>query len=183
MVIRNIKFDSKATEKIVYGVHDTPIGQIVVAESSKGVCWLGFMISKEQGAYKGDGFTRMNEYFPNSELIRDDARTKELVSQIIKAWDHDTLDEIKLDLRGTEFQREVWRALLNIPKGQVISYGDVANDIGRPKASRAVGTAVGENPVSLVVPCHRVVQSSGGLGNYGWGVDLKKKILHIEGVD
>ncbi|CAG0911174.1 unnamed protein product, partial [Cyprideis torosa] len=150
-------------EKITYGLHDTPIGQIVVAQSCKGICWLGFMVSKEDGAYKGDGFTRMTEFFPNSELVRDDAQTEKLVEKIMQAWDQDTLADIDLDLRGTEFQRDVWQALLHIPKGQVISYGDVANDIGRPKASRAVGSAVGENPVSLIVPCHRVVQSSGGL--------------------
>lgn len=169
-------------EKITYGLHDTPIGQIVVAQSCKGICWLGFMVGKEDGAYKGDGFTRMTEFFPNSELVRDDAQTESIVHDIMQAWDKDTLADIDLDLRGTEFQRDVWQALLHIPKGQVISYGDVANDIGRPKASRAVGSAVGENPVSLVVPCHRVVQSSGGLGNYGWGVQLKEKILHLEGV-
>lgn len=163
-------------EKITYGLHDTPLGEIVIAESDKGLCWLGFMVK----GYKGDGFERMKEFFPNSEFIRDDKKTKQTVDQVMEAWDHDTLDDIKLDLRGTEFQRSVWKALLQIPKGEVISYGDVANDIGKPKASRAVGSAVGENPVSLIVPCHRVVQSSGGLGNYGWGVDLKEKILQIE---
>lgn len=94
----------------------------------------------------------------------------------------DRLADIPLDLRGTDFQISVWQALLKIPKGQVVSYGDVANDIGSPNASRAVGTAVGENPVSLVVPCHRVVQASGKLGNYGWGVGLKEKILKAEGL-
>ena len=167
-------------EKITYGLHDTPIGQMVIAQSCKGLCWLGFMVSKEEGAYKGDGFERMKEFFPNSDFVRDDEGTRETVEQVMEAWDQDTLADIELDLRGTDFQQSVWKALLQIPKGQVISYGDVANDIGRPKASRAVGTAVGENPVSLVVPCHRVVQASGGLGNYGWGVALKKKILHEE---
>ena len=163
-------------EKITYGLHDSPLGEIVIAESDKGLCWLGFMVK----GYKGDGFERMKEFFPESEFIRDDKKTKKTVDAVMAAWDHDTLDEIKLDLRGTEFQRSVWKALLQIPKGEVISYGDVANDIGKPKASRAVGSAVGENPVSLIVPCHRVVQSSGGLGNYGWGVDLKEKILQLE---
>lgn len=166
-------------EKITYGLHDTPLGQIIVAQSCKGLCWLGFMVK----GYKGDGFTRMTEFFPNSELVRDDKKTKSLVTEIMQAWNKDTLKEIALDLRGTEFQKSVWQALLQIPKGQVISYGDVANDIGRPKASRAVGSAVGENPVSLIVPCHRVVQRSGKLGNYGWGVELKEKILHLEGVN
>lgn len=168
-------------EKITYGLHDTPLGEIVIAESSKGLCWLGFMVQREQGAYKGDGFSRMKDFFPDSEFVRDDKVTRKLADEIMSAWDKDTVADIALDLRGTEFQRAVWTALLQIPKGQVISYGDVANDIGRPKASRAVGTAVGENPVSLIVPCHRVVQSTGGLGNYGWGIDLKEKILVLEG--
>lgn len=163
-------------EKITYGLHDTPLGKIIVAQSSKGLCWLGFMV---QG-YKGDGFKRMKDFFPHTDFVRDDKKTQKLADDIMSAWDQDTVADIALDLRGTEFQKQVWTALLHIPKGQVISYGDVANDIGRPKASRAVGTAVGENPVSLIVPCHRVVQSSGGLGNYGWGVDLKKKILTEE---
>jgi AraC family transcriptional regulator of adaptative response/methylated-DNA-[protein]-cysteine methyltransferase len=165
-------------ETITYGLHDTPLGQIIVAQSDKGLCWLGFMV---QG-YKGDGFARMKDFFPNTKFVRDDSATQKLANDIMSAWDQDTVADIALDLRGTEFQRSVWTALLQIPKGQVISYGDVANDIGRPKASRAVGTAVGENPVSLIVPCHRVVQSSGGLGNYGWGIDLKEKILSLEGV-
>ncbi len=165
-------------ETITYGLHDTPLGKIVIAQSCKGLCWLGFMVK----GYKGDGFERMQEFFPNSDLVRDDQNTHQIAERVMQAWDQDTLNDIKLDLRGTEFQKDVWKALLHIPKGQVISYGDVANDIGRPKASRAVGSAVGENPVSLIVPCHRVVQASGGLGNYGWGVDLKKKILKYEGV-
>ena len=163
-------------EIITYGLHDTPLGQIVVAQSCKGLCWLGFMVK----GYKGDGFERMQEFFPNTDFIRDDDKTQDMVDEIMEAWDQDTVADIELDLRGTEFQRSVWQALLQIPKGQVISYGDVANDIGKPNASRAVGSAVGENPVSLIVPCHRVVQASGSLGNYGWGLNLKKQILEAE---
>lgn len=169
-------------EVITYGIHDTPLGRIVIAQSGQGLCWLGFMMTKEEGAYKGDGFTRMQAHFPNSKMQRDDLSTQSLMDEIMTAWDQDTLKSLVLDLRGTDFQRSVWKALLDIPRGQVISYGDVANDIGRPKASRAVGSAVGENPVSLIIPCHRVVQANGGLGNYGWGVPLKEKILKAEGV-
>ena len=171
----------KITDKIIYGLHDVQVGQIVAARSDGGLCWLGFMVSKAQGAYKGDGLTRMKRYFPTSELVRNDKNTKGLVEEIIQAWDRDRLKDIALDLRGTAFQRDVWQALLKIPKGKVVSYGDIAKDIDRPKASRSVGSAVGENPVSLIVPCHRVVPSSGGLGNYGWGTDLKKRLLEIEG--
>lgn len=158
-------------------MHQTPLGEIVIGRSSKGLCWLGFMI----GGYKGDGFSRMQAYFPQSKLVRDEAQTKDLMQEIMTAWKSDRLRDIALDLRGTDFQCAVWKALLNIPRGEVKSYGAVANDVGRPKAFRAVGSAVGENPVSLIIPCHRVVQASGALGNYGWGVDLKKKILRLEG--
>jgi AraC family transcriptional regulator of adaptative response/methylated-DNA-[protein]-cysteine methyltransferase len=168
-------------EKITYGVHATPLGEVVIAQSTKGLCWLGFMCGREEGAYKGDGFSRMQHFFPNSDLIRDDDHTRPMMESIMQAWDHDTVKEIALDLRGTSFQRSVWKALLNIPKGQVISYGDIANDLGRPKASRAVGSAVGNNPVSLIVPCHRVLPKSGKVGNYGWGPELKKKLLEREG--
>ena len=92
------------------------------------------------------------------------------------------MDTITLDLRGTEFQKSVWRTLLDIPKGQVWTYGQLAQAVGRPMAARAVGTAVGENPVSLIVPCHRVVQSSGKIGNYGWGEALKRNLLLEEEV-
>ncbi|MCB1529987.1 MAG: methylated-DNA--[protein]-cysteine S-methyltransferase [Rhodospirillales bacterium] len=169
-------------KKITYGIHESPLGKMVLGMSEKGVCWLGFMVSRKAGAYKGDGLTRMKAFFPEAAFIEDETATKDMAARVLKAWREDRLADIPLDLRGTDFQISVWQALLKIPKGQVVSYGDVANDIGSPNASRAVGTAVGENPVSLVVPCHRVVQASGKLGNYGWGVGLKEKILKAEGL-
>lgn len=167
-------------ETIFYGIHDCELGRIVIAQSDKGLCWLGFMVTKEQGAYKGDGLTRMKENFKGSKLVEDKTKTKVLLNDVMKAWQEDRLKDIQLDLKGSVFQCSVWEALLEIPKGTTVTYGDIANDICRPKAYRAVGTAVGENPVSLIVPCHRVIQKSGALGNYGWGLDLKKKLLEIE---
>lgn len=167
-------------EKIIYGLHDTPFGEIVLAKTEQGLCWLGFMTSKAEGAYKGDGYTRMMEFYPNAAFERDDEATADLADQVMTAWQEDRLADIKLDLRGTDFQRAVWQHLLRIPKGKVETYGEVANDIGRPKAVRAVGTAVGSNPVSLVVPCHRVVPAAGGVGNYGWGPEIKKNLLRAE---
>ncbi|MAZ76983.1 MAG: cysteine methyltransferase [Micavibrio sp.] len=167
-------------QKITYGIHDTELGRIVIGQTDKGLCWLGFMISKEEGAYKGDGLMRMKEYFSESSFEEDKAKTFETLSQVFQAWESDKLKSIPLDLQGTDFQCAVWQVLLNIPRGKTLSYGDVANDIGKPKASRAVGTAVGDNPISLIVPCHRVVQKSGNLGNYGWGLDLKRRLLEIE---
>lgn len=163
-------------ETIIYGMHDTEFGEIVLAKTDRGLCWLGFMTK----GYKGDGFSRMKSFFPRANFRREDKALEGLVQTIIKAWKSDKLAEVPLDLRGTPFQLSVWNKLLQIPRGEVLTYGDVANDIGRPKAMRAVGTAVGSNPVSLVVPCHRVVPSAGGVGNYGWGPDLKEKLLAAE---
>jgi len=163
-------------ENITYGFYKSPLGEMIIGTTDKGLCWLGFMIA----GYKGDGLSRMKGHFKDASFRQDDKFIEKLGQEIISAWERGTEKEIMLDLQGSDFQKSVWRDLLNIKKGQVRSYGDVANDIGKPKASRAVGSAVGENPVSLIVPCHRVVQKSGALGNYGWGVDLKKRILERE---
>ncbi|NCO03543.1 MAG: methylated-DNA--[protein]-cysteine S-methyltransferase [Alphaproteobacteria bacterium] len=167
-------------QKITYGIHDTALGQIVIGQAEQGLCWLGFMTSVEQGAYKGDGLIRMKAYFDGAEFIEEEGATLGTLDRIFEAWEGDHLRSVRTHIKGTVFQKEVWNALLSIPRGKVVSYGDVANDIGRPKAFRAVGTAVGENPISLIIPCHRVVQKSGALGNYGWGIDLKKRLLEIE---
>lgn len=161
---------------ITYGIFDTEIGSIVIGESSKGLCWLGWMT---QG-YKGNGLDRMKQHFPGSTFIQDDKKMKPAMTAIMDAWKNDDLSAIKMDIHGTDFQKSVWNALLDIPKGEVCTYGDIAGAIKKPKASRAVGSAVGENPISLLIPCHRVVQSSGKLGNYGWGVDVKENLLKLE---
>ena len=172
-------------EKIIYGFQDTPLGEMIVAKSgsksNEGLCWIGFMTTRVQGSYKGDAFERMKVFLPEAEFVHDDQAVKADVDAVISAWETDDLSALKLDLRGTEFQKSVWQSLLKIPKGKLVSYGEVANDIDRPKAYRAVGTAVGENPLTLIVPCHRVVQASGALGNYGWGLQVKERLLELEG--
>lgn len=165
-------------ERIVYGIHASRLGDIILAQSDKGLCWLGFMVD----GYKGNGLQRLRKHLRDSDLMRDDAVTHALKEQVLDAWEFDRMDTVALDLRGTDFQQAVWQALIEIPKGQVCTYGDIAKAIGRPLASRAVGSAVGENPVSMIVPCHRVVQSSGKIGNYGWGVDIKRSLLREEDV-
>ena len=163
-------------EKITYGFYRSQFGEMIIAHSKQGLSWLGFMVD----GYKGNGYERMVKHFYGSEFVKSDV--SELGYKIIAVWDQGGLAGIELDLRGSEFQKAVWLALLKIKKGEVKSYGDVAEFIGKPKAVRAVGSAVGANPVSLIVPCHRVVQKSGAIGNYGWGVDLKRKILCAEGL-
>lgn len=167
-----------SSETISYGVHNTPLGRVVLARSTKGLCWLGFMVE----GYKGNGLERLRKFYPDAKLLHDDNGTLELLECVLEAWEYDRMDTIPLDLHGTDFQLAVWNALIDIPKGQVVTYSDIASAIGRPLAVRAVGTAIGENPVSLIVPCHRVIQASGNIGNYGWGADIKRSILLEEEV-
>lgn len=116
------------------------------------------------------------------ERIHKDARFRDTFVSWLRAYQNASVDErwAALSLEGTEFQRSVWRALLEIPSGGRISYSEIARRVGRPKASRAVGAAVGANPIALLIPCHRVVYSSGGTGNYRWGPDRKQALLEME---
>ncbi len=164
-------------EKITYGFYQSSVGEMVLAKTDKGICWLGFMVK----GYKGDGLERMFQHFKNADFVQDDADVQSLGDKVMQLWSEGREAELPLDLQGTDFQKSVWHALLHIKRGDVCSYGDVANDVGKPKASRAVGSAVGANPVSLIVPCHRVVQKTGSLGNYGWGLPLKQLLLEEEG--
>lgn len=164
-------------KKITYGFYGSPFGEMVLAKTGQGLCWLGFMT---KGNRKGDGYKRMKAFFPGAELVQDDEAIAGLAVKVLSAWERGREASIKLDLQGTPFQISVWEALLKIPKGKVRFYADVANDVGKPKAVRAVGTAIGANPVSLIVPCHRVLPRGGGVGNYGWGPKLKEKILKAE---
>lgn len=165
-------------EKVTYGFYKSPFGEMVIAKTDKGLCWLGFMVE----GYKGNGLDRMKVHLKDQMLEEDSNAVQSLGAQIMEAWEKDDLESLQYDLQGTDFQKSVWNTLLKIRKGAVVSYGDIANDLQKPKASRAVGSAVGENPVSLVIPCHRVVQKSGAIGNYGWGVDLKRALLQAEGL-
>jgi O-6-methylguanine DNA methyltransferase len=124
------------------------------------------------GSLTGAGSLRVVDDFDAREAFLEWARAFERLGAEVK-WR-------LLDLRGTDFQRSVWRRLLDIPFGARTSYGQIAADLGRPKASRAVGSAVGANPVSLLVPCHRVLPSTGKPGNYRWGADRKRALLDAE---
>lgn len=165
-------------EKITYGFYDSSFGKMVLGKTDKGLCWLGFMVK----GYKGDGLERMKAHFKTARFVQNDSAIKDLAVSALAAWEKGQENLIVFDLRGTDFQKTVWSALLRIPKGQSCSYGDIANDIGKPMAARSVGTAIGENPVSLLVPCHRVLKSDGAIGNYGWGVQVKRDILRAEGM-
>ena len=156
---------------IVYGIHDFPAGKILVALTAEGICWLGINC----------GVAKLRENWKGADLIEDAALTAKTAKEIAKRWP-DSLEKLSLPvvLYGTAFQLKVWRELLKIKSGATVTYEYIAKKIGKPKAVRAVGSAVGRNTVSIVVPCHRVVNKSSGRINYGWGPAVKKALLKGE---
>jgi len=160
---------------IRYGYHPTPMGDILIAETENGLCWLGFLVDEDRAV----PLERLHAYWPQADFVEDEKGTDESARRIIDLWKGGG-EKLNLHLYGTNFQIQVWRALLKIPCGGTVSYKSIAEHIGKPAASRAVGSAVGANPVSLLIPCHRVIQSSGIVENYGWGTPRKKLILGLE---
>lgn len=161
---------------IRYAFHPTPIGDILIAETERGLCWLGFVVGEDREI----GITRLRAYWPRANFIEDLNGTAASAEKIIAIWRGDKGAKLNLHLYGTNFQLQVWHALMKIPCGATVSYQAIAEAIDRPKAFRAVGSAVGANPVSLLIPCHRVIQSTGIVDNYGWGTPRKKLILALE---
>jgi AraC family transcriptional regulator of adaptative response/methylated-DNA-[protein]-cysteine methyltransferase len=158
---------------INYSFAESPFGEIMVASTPKGICHIAFIEDEAKALHD----LRMK--FPNA-IYR---RMLDMMQQnalFIFTQDWSKLGEIKLHLKGTAFQLKVWETLLKIPMGQLTSYGDIANQINHPKASRAVGTAIGDNPVAFLIPCHRVIRSSGELGGYHWGLTRKAAIIGWE---
>lgn len=156
-----------------YGIHSTPFGECLIAVSDRGLCHLAFTLGHPESV-----LSRLRSNWPEAELVADSAKTRPFADAVFASEDSQALP---LDLRGTPFQRKVWQALLRIPRGHVTSYGELAEAIGHPKASRAVGTAVGDNPVAVWVPCHRVLRKDGSLGGYEYGPELKSALLRWEG--
>lgn len=155
---------------------DTPIGKLRVGSTDKGLAYIELPHASGRGLR---GW--LHHHFPDTRCVERIDRNRTVVEQLLEYLAGDRTDfDLPLDLRGTEFQRRVWAALQEIPFGERRSYRDIAKAIGRPKAVRAVGAANGSNPVSLVVPCHRVINSDGKLGGYGGGLPLKARLLAME---
>lgn len=161
---------------IRYGHAPTLLGELMVAETDKGICWLGFQIdeSREQS------LARMKKIWTRANFVEDDAVAVRIAGQILAVWSGAFDDKLRLHLHGTNFQVQVWQALLKIPAGHTVSYQAIANSIGNGKACRAVGSAIGANPIAFLIPCHRVIQQSGVIENYSWGSSRKKAILSFE---
>ncbi|MFQ2045818.1 bifunctional transcriptional activator/DNA repair enzyme AdaA [Aeromonas veronii] len=157
---------------IDHGVHDTPFGQAFVALTPRGVCNFSFLDEKAPEV----PLATLARNWPEAELREAPSRTQGVIHTMFdgsKAPDR----PISLHVSGTNFQISVWRALLQIPPAKVVSYAQVASAVGNPKAARAVGLAVGANPVALMIPCHRVIQQNGKLGGYHWG-ETRKQAIH-----
>lgn len=158
---------------INYSLVESPFGDILVAATPKGICHMAFTDDLKEA------FNLLQEKFPNARYFQ----TVDTIQQnalFIFTQDWNKLGEIKLHLKGTDFQLKVWNALLKIPMGRLTTYGDIASKLNNSKASRAVGTAIGNNPVAFLIPCHRVIRSSGELGGYRWGFTRKAAIIGWE---
>ncbi|WP_299502393.1 bifunctional helix-turn-helix domain-containing protein/methylated-DNA--[protein]-cysteine S-methyltransferase [uncultured Roseobacter sp.] len=163
--------------KIFWGWFESPFGPAIVMGTDKGICGIGFAAEMGEEAALQDLLAR----WPKADFVEDPMMLRPWVLQAFGAGDG-TLDTAPLFLIGAPFQIKVWEALLSIPSGQVTTYSEIAQAIGKPRAVRAVGTAVGRNPISWLIPCHRALRKSGGLGGYHWGLPMKRAMLAYEAV-
>lgn len=162
--------------RIAYGLVESPLGWLLVAATAHGVCFVALGETPEEPE------TALHAEFPKAEtLVRDDAHIAPALTALLDHLAGRTPHlDLPLDVRATAFQRRVWQGLLAIPYGETRSYGELAAELGMETAQRAVGSACGANPVALVIPCHRVRRSDGGLGGYRWGVERKRRLLESE---
>ncbi len=158
---------------IRWGRHDTVFGAVLAAATDAGLCRLGFDGNREAP-------DRLVQMWPGADLIEDAAATRKAVARAFDPAPAPRTPPLALAPVGTPFQAAVWRALLTIPSGAVLSYQDVGALVGRPSGARAVGGAVGANPIAVLIPCHRVIAGSGALHQFGWGPPLKRALIAWE---
>jgi AraC family transcriptional regulator, regulatory protein of adaptative response / methylated-DNA-[protein]-cysteine methyltransferase len=169
-----------------YGFVESPFGDCLLACSPLGIFWLSFVI----GGGRTQALAELKERWPLAELTRDETAVQPFADRAFRSLkpggrggdskSSNDAEPIALHLQGTNFQVQVWRALLSIPPGETVGYGEIARRIGHPGASRAVGTALNSNPVAFLIPCHRVIRSTGALGGYRWGLPRKQVMLAWE---
>ena len=168
-----------AGETIYFATRRSALGPMMMAATGRGVCFVQFDSSAD--ALLG----KLEREFPNATLIPSPAASSDALGEWIRALDEHISEnaprpELPLDLRGTAFQLRVWQFLIGIPQGKVVSYGEVADGIGKPTAARAAASACARNRVAVLVPCHRVLRGDGGLGGYRWGEERKRTLLDRE---
>lgn len=160
---------------IRYGIHLTPFGKCLIGLTERGICHLGFVEGSE-----GEAIDNLVRDWKAANMIEDYRATASLVRPIFDLHFNTRIKPLTLHLRGTNFQLKVWEALLQIPLGAVTTYEGIASRIGKPTATRAVGTAVGHNPIAVLIPCHRVIRKAGDFGKYRYGALRKKALLAYE---
>lgn len=165
--------------EIAYGFHDSPFGDVLLMATARGVAGLAF-VDEDKGQTRADALADMTRRWPLAQFTEAPEQTKAEVERVFNPLKWAREQPVRLILIGTDFEVRVWEALLRIPMGKAVSYADIARYIGQPTASRAVGAAVGRNPISFVVPCHRVLRSDGGLGGYHWGLTRKRALIGWE---
>lgn len=159
--------------RIRYGIHETPFGACLIATTDRGICNLHFLDNVDET----NAAQFLKAEWPNAEIMGEPEKTREICARIFQSTHRSPL---VLHVKGTNFQIQVWRALLQIPLGGLTTYQDLAISIGKPTAARAIGNAVGRNPVGYLIPCHRVIRGSGEIGGYRWGLDRKAVLLGWE---
>jgi AraC family transcriptional regulator of adaptative response/methylated-DNA-[protein]-cysteine methyltransferase len=165
--------------EMAYGFHPSPFGDALLIATERGVAGLAF-IDEDKAQSHGQVLAEMKERWPRARFVAAPERTAGFARQIFDpgTWSPDR--PVRLVMIGTDFEVRVWESLLRIPMGRAVSYQDIARHLGQPTAARAVGSAVGRNPISFVVPCHRVLRGDGSLGGYHWGLTRKRALIGWE---
>jgi AraC family transcriptional regulator of adaptative response/methylated-DNA-[protein]-cysteine methyltransferase len=162
--------------EISYGCHPTRFGRCLLAVTSRGVCWLSFLIDRDEGS----AVAELKAHWRGADVSGRPEHTRPIVERIFSGIERQTARPLGLLLMGTNFQIKVWRALLQIPAGSLTTYQSIGETIGARQAARAIGGAVGKNAIAYLIPCHRVIRESGLLGGYRWGEERKLAILGWE---
>ena len=168
--IIQIEKDELKSLKINFSIYDTTYGQALIASTIQGICYIGFGQREQM-------LQSVQRVYPLAELYE---KTDGWHSKALDYIENRNMENLVLHIYGTEFQIEVWKSLMRVPFGELTTYKAIAAEIENPKAIRAVGSAIGRNPVSCIIPCHRIIRTDGGLGGYYWGIDVKKKMLEGE---
>lgn len=162
--------------ELIYGLHPSPFGECLLAATARGICALRFVPLDG----REEALTQLIREWPRAIFVEDQAKTQIIVEQVFTPVKTGEKRELHLLLKGTNFQIQVWRALLAIPPGAMVTYQDVAGYVSTPSAAQAVGNAIAHNPVGYLIPCHRVISKAGKVHHYRWGATRKKAILGWE---
>jgi AraC family transcriptional regulator of adaptative response/methylated-DNA-[protein]-cysteine methyltransferase len=164
---------------IAYGFHASPFGDALVMATRRGVCGLAF-VNEDANETRADALADMTRRWPRAHYVENAAETAPHARRVFEPARWQAAKPVRLVMIGTDFEVKVWETLLKIPMGRAVSYADIARHLGQPTASRAVGAAVGRNPISFVVPCHRVMRGDGNLAGYHWGLTRKRALIGWE---